>query len=152
MATLETWFERYAVSHRHPTNRALHAVCVPLIALSLLYLLDDLPAGSIATVRLHWGGIAGAAAIAWYATLSLRHAAGILAIAGLVGYGLQNHPALTSAPVMATVFGLAWVGQFVGHQIEGRRPSFVDDLRFLLVGPVWVLDGLYRRLGGRHAQ
>ena len=62
------------------------------------------------------------------------------------------------AASMALVFGLqaagvfvvAWVGQFVGHHIEGRRPSFFTDLKYLLIGPLWTLDKLYRKLGWAH--
>ena len=49
-------------------------------------------------------------------------------------------------PLSIAIVVLAWVGQFVGHQIEGRKPSFLDDLRFLLIGPLFVLGFLYRRL------
>ena len=45
------------------------------------------------------------------------------------------------------VFVLAWIGQFLGHKIEGRKPSFLTDLTYLLIGPAWVLAKLYRRLG-----
>ena len=45
------------------------------------------------------------------------------------------------------VFVVAWIGQFIGHKIEGRRPSFLTDLVYLLVGPLWTLSKLYKRLG-----
>ena len=45
------------------------------------------------------------------------------------------------------VFVLAWIAQFVGHKIEGRKPSFLTDLVYLLIGPAWVLTKLYRRFG-----
>jgi uncharacterized membrane protein YGL010W len=48
------------------------------------------------------------------------------------------------------LFVLAWVGQFIGHRIEGKRPSFFQDLQFLLIGPLWLLADLYRRLGVRY--
>ena len=49
--------------------------------------------------------------------------------------------------IAATVFVVAWIAQFVGHRIEGRKPSFLTDLTYLLIGPAWVLAKLYRRLG-----
>ncbi len=49
----------------------------------------------------------------------------------------------------AALFVLAWIGQFIGHAVEGKRPSFFKDLQFLLVGPLWLLADLYRRLGAR---
>ena len=48
------------------------------------------------------------------------------------------------------VFLVAWVFQFIGHKIEGQRPAFFDDLRFLAIGPGWVLAQLYRLLGIRY--
>jgi uncharacterized membrane protein YGL010W len=49
--------------------------------------------------------------------------------------------------VAIVVFVVAWVGQFVGHRIEGRKPSFLEDLQFLLVGPAWLLHFVYRGIG-----
>ena len=49
-------------------------------------------------------------------------------------------------PLSLAIFVLAWIGQFIGHKIEGKKPSFLDDLRFLLIGPLFVLSFLYRRL------
>jgi uncharacterized membrane protein YGL010W len=40
------------------------------------------------------------------------------------------------------IFVVAWVGQFYGHHIEGKKPSFLKDLQFLLIGPAWVLEKL----------
>jgi uncharacterized membrane protein YGL010W len=48
--------------------------------------------------------------------------------------------------VSLAVFVVAWIGQFIGHKIEGKKPSFFDDVRFLLIGPLFVLSFLYRRL------
>lgn len=39
------------------------------------------------------------------------------------------------------IFILAWIGQFIGHKIEGKRPSFFKDIQFLLIGPLWVFLG-----------
>jgi uncharacterized membrane protein YGL010W len=45
------------------------------------------------------------------------------------------------------VFVLAWIGQFIGHKIEGARPSFFTDLAYLLIGPAWLVGKLMRRAG-----
>jgi len=45
---------------------------------------------------------------------------------------------------------LAWIGQFIGHMIEGKRPSFFQDLQFLMIGPMWLLSFVYQRLGLRY--
>jgi len=49
--------------------------------------------------------------------------------------------------VCLIVFVLAWVGQFYGHKVEGKKPSFLKDLQFLLIGPAWLLGFIYRKLG-----
>jgi uncharacterized membrane protein YGL010W len=48
------------------------------------------------------------------------------------------------------VFVLAWIGQFIGHKIEGKKPSFLDDLKFLLIGPIWLLHFLFKKIGLRY--
>ncbi len=45
------------------------------------------------------------------------------------------------------VFVVAWIGQFVGHKIEGSKPSFLTDLAYLLIGPAWIVAKIMRRAG-----
>jgi uncharacterized membrane protein YGL010W len=52
-------------------------------------------------------------------------------------------------PVSVVVFVVAWVFQFIGHRIEGKKPSFFEDLQYLWVGPLFVLSKLFERLGAR---
>jgi uncharacterized membrane protein YGL010W len=64
--------------------------------------------------------------------------------------GTLHHLANAGAPITAiciALFVAAWIGQFVGHKIEGKKPSFFKDLQFLLIGPIWLLNDLYRKLG-----
>jgi len=145
VTALEEWFERYGESHRHPVNHALHMVCVPVIAITLLALLSLIPLPWTGPVNL--GSLTMMATLFWYACLSRRHAAGMLIIAAVTGLALRHYPSLMDPRWLVALFALAWAGQFVGHSIEGRRPRFVDDLRFLFVGPLWVLDSVYGRLG-----
>ena len=135
---VDALFERYGESHRHPTNRAIHWVCVPLITWSLLALLwVASPTAAYALIGLSF---------LYYVSLSFTLAMGTLAVAALMVASLVPWgPALL--PLAVAVFVAAWIGQFVGHRIEGRRPSFLDDVRFLLVGPAWLLHLACRRLG-----
>lgn len=131
-------FARYGESHRHPTNKAIHWICVPLITWSVLAFAWALsPALAVALVI---------AACAFYAWLSLAIALGMLAVLALMAYPLPRAGELL-VPIAGAVFVLAWIGQFIGHRIEGRKPSFLDDVKFLLIGPAWLLAALYRRLG-----
>jgi uncharacterized membrane protein YGL010W len=138
MRRVDALFARYGESHRNPVNHAIHWVCVPLITWSVLAALWS------ASPALAFGGIVPA--IAFYAWLSVPLAAGMLAICALmiVPLTLLGPNALAIA---AAAFVVAWIGQFVGHAIEGRKPSFLEDVKFLLVGPVWLLHLVYRRAG-----
>lgn len=129
---------RYGESHRHPLNETIHVVCIPAIVFSLLGLLWAIhPFVALLTVG---------AALAYYFTLSRPFALGMGAMAALMLAVLSLIPGGMVLPGSIGVFVLAWVGQFIGHHIEGKKPSFFEDLRFLLIGPLFVLAILYRRL------
>lgn len=145
MKGIEEWFEEYGQSHRHPVNVAIHKLAVPGIYLCSLGLLWSLPTGPL-PAGLNWAAVAAIPVLAFYLQLSFALFVGM---AGLTALGLafchqwqgpQLWPALF-------IFVLLWIAQFVGHRIEGKRPSFLADLQFLLIGPAWVLASLYRRLG-----
>ena len=128
----------YGESHTHPTNELIHYVAVPLIVFSLIGVL-------------HWihptlALVAIAASIVYYARLSTVFmvimalaSALMLYVAGLLGTALL--------PVSIGVFVVSWILQFIGHHIEGKKPSFFEDLQYLLVGPLFVLSKLFLRLG-----
>ena len=151
MRSAEAWLREYGESHQHPTNELLHVVCVPAIVLAVLGLLWSLPVPSaLAAVSpwLNWATLGALAALVYYLYLSLALAAGgAVALAALLA--LTSALAQLPVPLWATslaIFVTAWVGQFVGHAIEGRRPSFFSDVQFLLIGPLWLLASAYRRL------
>jgi len=35
--------------------------------------------------------------------------------------------------------------QFIGHKLEGKKPSFFEDVQYLWVGPLFVLRPLLLR-------
>ncbi|MDB5749275.1 MAG: hypothetical protein JWP72_4123 [Massilia sp.] len=135
---IHTLLDQYSESHRNPTNERFHFVCVPLIVFSLLGILWSIhPIAALAAVG--W-------AMWYYFQLSKPFALGMLAMSALMLAILAIMPPMTVLPLSIAVFVVAWIGQFIGHKIEGKKPSFVDDLRFLLIGPLFVLGFLYRRL------
>lgn len=154
MTTVERLLDEYAADHQHPLNRLLHHLCVPAIVVGLLGLLASLPvpgAPGDLPRSVNWATALLIAALAWYLWLSPRLGAGMAvtgALALLLVAGLDRLPGPLWL-VSAVLFVVAWIGQFIGHAAEGRRPSFLRDLRFLLVGPLWLLAGLYRRFGLR---
>jgi len=135
---IDVLLARYGESHRNPVNELIHIVCIPAIVFSLLGILWALhPAVALLVV---------AAALAYYVTLSRTFALGMGMMAGAMLVLLAMLPDGTVLPTSIGVFVAAWLGQFVGHHIEGKKPSFFDDLRFLLIGPLFVLSILYRRI------
>ena len=155
MRSLEEWLGEYADSHRNPTNKTLHYLCVPPIQLALMGLLLAVPVPAFVggwTPLVNWASLLVIAGILYYAALSFRLALGML-VAVLVGFALLAALARLPVPLWATclvIFVIAWIGQFVGHAIEGKRPSFFKDLQFLLIGPLWILSALFGRLGLRY--
>jgi uncharacterized membrane protein YGL010W len=135
---IDVLLARYGESHRNPVNELIHIVCIPAIVFSLLGILWALhPAVAL---------LVAAAALAYYVTLSRTFALGMGVMAGAMLVLLAMLPDGTVLPTSIGVFVAAWLGQFVGHHIEGKKPSFFDDLRFLLIGPLFVLSILYRRI------
>ena len=152
MRSVAEWLGEYGESHVDPTNKLLHWVCVPLIVLALMGMVWSIPVPAVFTEVspwLNWATLSAALALVYYASLSARLAIGI-ALAFVVMFAILNALAELPWPLWATslfIFVAAWVGQFIGHAIERKRPSFFKDVQFLLIGPLWLLAALYRRLG-----
>ncbi|HET6726001.1 MAG TPA: Mpo1-like protein [Gammaproteobacteria bacterium] len=150
--TVADWLNEYGTCHRHPLNKRLHWICVPLIALSVVGFLWSVPVPAAAAAIspfVNWAALFLLAVIVYYLTLSTSLAIGMAvfsAILMVVTYALSQ----LSVPLWLTsliIFVLAWIGQFVGHHYEGARPAFFKDLQFLLIGPLWLMAHLYARLG-----
>ena len=136
--TIDMLLEQYAASHRNPTNELIHMVCVPAIVFTLL--------GILWSIHPVLALLACAGALAYYMKLSRPFALGMLLMSAMMLGLLAMMPPMTVLPLSIALFVVAWIGQFIGHMMEGKKPSFLDDLRFLLVGPLFVLGFLYRRL------
>jgi len=132
----------YETSHRHPVNARIHCVAIPLIMLSLVGLLYA-ASPALALVFL-------AASLVYYWRLSLVFLGAMMAMTlpMLMAVATLNANGVL-LPVSAAVFVVAWIFQFVGHRIEGKKPSFLEDVQYLWVGPLFVLSKLFVRLGVR---
>jgi uncharacterized membrane protein YGL010W len=128
----------YGESHRNPVNERIHFVAIPLILLSLL--------GLMAAVHPWLAYAFVAASLVYYARLSpvfLLAMAIVSATALAVVYAMGPWV----LPLSIVIFVGAWVAQFIGHKIEGKKPSFFEDLQYLWVGPLFVLSKLLAKLG-----
>lgn len=155
MRTLQQWVGEYSESHRNPRNKLIHWICVPLIVWTVTALLWVIPVPDWVpgAMRGSWALLAAALAILFYASLSLRLAlvmvlvfAVNLALSAAIEQQFGSAVLLWSAVI---VFVLAWIAQFVGHEIEGKKPSFLADLAFLLIGPAWIANYVCLKLGVR---
>lgn len=151
MRTLTQWFDAYAVSHQNRTNKNIHYICVPAIFFSIVGLFLSIPTRIIANnLGLNLPMIENFAFVVlvflqvFYFRLSFSLGLkmmlfSVLCLVGNFYIGQYFNLFLFSVGV----FVLAWIGQFYGHKIEGKKPSFIDDLQFLLIGPAWVIENVF---------
>jgi uncharacterized membrane protein YGL010W len=151
MRSINDWFDSYGADHQNATNRLIHWICVPAILWSAIAALWVVPVpASIGKPGL-WCALIMVGALGFYWRLSRPLGAAMIAL--FIALALLTHVLYDAVgpsgtlTIAAVVFVLAWVGQFVGHKIEGRRPSFLTDLAYLLIGPAWLMGKVLRRAG-----
>jgi len=157
MRSMPQWLDDYGVSHKNPTNKAIHWVCVPLIFFSILGLLSCIPSGFMSRYFpvslvpfVHFGTALVFLGMFFFIRLSVSISIGMLLVSASMILGQYGLTRLDFAPlwlINIIIFVTAWIGQFIGHNIEGAKPSFIEDLQFLLIGPAWLLHFIYRKLG-----
>jgi len=155
---IDTLFQEYGESHQNLTNKRIHWVCVPIIFWTVTAFLWSIQFPSVRLeilgTNLNLAIIVLALVILYYARLSISMAIGMLifgficlAVCLIVHNFLLKHK-LIPFPLLALIlFVVAWIFQLVGHKIEGKKPSFLKDLQFLLIGPAWLMHFIYRKLG-----
>jgi uncharacterized membrane protein YGL010W len=148
---VERWLGNYSEDHRNPTNILIHWICVPVILWTAIAMLWVLPVPAALGRPGLWAGAAMFLALSFYLRLSRPLGFAMLAVFvvfGLITEGLYRTIGPGQLlPLAIAVFVLAWIAQFVGHKIEGKKPSFLTDLAYLLIGPAWIVAKLMRRLG-----
>jgi uncharacterized membrane protein YGL010W len=148
---VDRWLGNYAEDHRNPTNVLIHWICVPAILWTVIAALWVIPVPSLLGRAGLWAGVAMFFAIAFYMRLSRMLGVamfGVFVVLGVITELLYRELGPTHLLYLAIgVFVVAWIAQFVGHHIEGKRPSFLTDLAYLLIGPVWIVAKLLRRAG-----
>ena len=153
MQDLQQLLAEYGSSHEHPVNKLIHWLCVPPILWSVIALLWWLPfpaALQTEVIPVNWATIAVVLAQVYYYRLSVRLGTGILLFNMFLLWITVLVQAASPWPlwqIALAVFIAAWIGQFIGHLIEGKRPSFFRDLQFLLIGPAWLMSFVYKQLG-----
>lgn len=148
MKTAKEYFDEYAQSHQNETNQLIHYICVPLIFLSVIGLLMSIPTTFLEdNIELYnplvenWAFVIGILLSIFYARLGFWYLVKMLLVIMLsiiINYWIGNNVNLLTASII--IFVAAWIGQFYGHKVEGAKPSFLKDIEFLLIGPLWVIE------------
>lgn len=159
---VEAFFAQYAASPHHPLNRFIHWICVPLISFSLLGLVWSIPFPELSFLGrgqryLNWATFLILFVVIYYFRLSGPLALAMLAVISIFAAAIVTLEKLHAqfgwpplGQVCLGIFILAWVGQFIGHRIAGKKFSFLDDLQFLLIGPIWLLHFIFKKVGLRY--
>ena len=151
MKNIHNWNEEYGLYHKNRINKIIHWICIPLIMFSLFGLLSLINFEFITDrgyYKINVLGIFIILALGYYLRLSKTLALGMLIIS-LLFAGIIDFISLNSKPALLYlylgIFILAWIGQFIGHKFEGKKPAFFKDLQFLLIGPLWLLSYIYNK-------
>ena len=153
MKTINDWLEAYGQSHKNKTNKIIHWFCVPIITFTLLGLLSLVNYNfSIVgeNYNISLAGLLIVVAILFYTRLSLSITIGMFLFTGICLFYINKLEDLYNSNVLLKYylisFTIAWIGQFIGHKIEGKKPSFFEDIQFLLIGPAWLMSFIYKKL------
>ncbi|MCH8537144.1 MAG: DUF962 domain-containing protein [Alkalimonas sp.] len=155
MKSAQQWFAEYAVSHQNPVNKLIHWVAVPTIYACVFGLLWSIPMpfSGLAENDINWAMLVCLPVLIFYFTLSFAIGAGMTLVTALVFTLLRWHELSLDWGLWLSslvLFVLMWVFQFIGHHIEGKKPSFLQDLSFLLIGPAWLLSFILQAFGIRY--
>ena len=156
MRNIDSLLLEYGESHQNKTNKLIHWFCVPAIFFSVVGLVFSIPSGFLADQLPFLGDYANWATLTlflvliYYITLSPPLTFGMLLFSVFCLF-LANYLALSFPGMLAyislAVFVLAWIVQFYGHKIEGKKPSFLKDVQFLMIGPAWLMHFIYKKIG-----
>lgn len=127
----------YHKSHVNRTNQIIHYFCVPLIFWSISAALWTVKIPVVMNLSV----VLMTLLMLYYALKSIKVFVTMLLFT-LACLALNHWLESTGSPLLTVaivIFVAAWIGQFIGHHIEGKRPSFFQDLQFLLIGPAWVV-------------
>ena len=156
MSAAQALLDEYGESHQNPTNKAIHWVCVPLIYWSTVGLVWSIPTGPLADVLSgsvaaygNWASVGVLLSLVWFCRMSVPLGIGLALWSALMLFLCATVDVHVGFPLYQVCLAVSfWLGLAVRrHQIEGKKPSFLKDIQFLLVGPMWLMHFIYRKLG-----
>jgi uncharacterized membrane protein YGL010W len=155
---LNILLEEYGESHQNSTNKLIHWICVPLIFYSIIALVYSIPNEILIpifgdSIWANWATITLVIVLIYYAKLSIPIAIGMLLFSAVCMFVCQYLSSTVDVSlwiIALVIFVAAWAGQFYGHKVEGKKPSFLKDLQFLLIGPAWLMHFLFEKWGVKY--
>lgn len=156
MRKIDQLLAEYGESHQHATNKTIHWICVPLIFFSVVGLIASIPSQAVQSVLgdgnpyANWAAVALILVLIYYVSLSIPLSFGMMLFGALCLIVVNLITRATDTPlwvISLIIFFVAWIGQFYGHKVEGKKPSFFKDIQFLLIGPAWLMHFIYKRFG-----
>ena len=152
---IQTWLDEYGESHQNQTNKTIHWVCVPLIFWTITAFIWAIPVPeALSSIPyLNWASISAAIVILFYLRLSMAITLGMAVFTALCFYTVhlvdQAFPGQLVI-IAAVAFIVLWIGQFIGHKVEGKKPSFFKDIQFLMIGPAWLMSFIFKKMGVKY--
>jgi uncharacterized membrane protein YGL010W len=151
MRTVNQWLDEYGESHQNHTNKSIHWVCVPAIFFSIVGLLYSIKLPWIINdTTINVAMIVLLLTTLYYLRLSLPLGIGMFLFGLLclfLCFLIEKYVPVPLWMFSVAIFIIAWIGQFYGHNIEGKKPSFLKDIQFLLIGPMWLMSFIYKKWG-----
>jgi len=141
MKNLDQWLTEYAHNHQHPGNKWIHYFCVPLITYSTLGLFDVFSQQPFLNLPFSLAYILVALCGFFYLRLNINLGIVLVLISLIIVFSFRYYPdPYTQLYTQIAIFLGSWLLQFIGHKFEAAKPSFFEDLTFLLIGPLWITD------------
>ena len=156
MRKIDHLFAEYSESHQNATNKLIHWICVPSIFFSIVGFVASIPSQPVQSVLgqgnpyANWAAVVLILILIYYVSLSIPLSIGMMLFGVLCLMLVNLIVRSTTVPlwlVSLIIFFVAWAGQFYGHKVEGKKPTFFKDIQFLLIGPAWLMHFIYKRLG-----
>ena len=160
MKKIDLLLEEYGSSHKNKINKLIHWICVPAIFFSIVALIWSIPLGPLEYLKIsdyqyiNWATIALVFVVVYYIKLSPLLTIGMIIFSTICLYVTNYLENLIFNGkiefqlwlIALIIFVISWIIQFIGHEIEGKKPSFLKDVQFLLIGPAWLMHFIYKKI------
>ena len=152
MRKIDELLLKYGESHQNKTNKLIHWLCVPAIFFSIVGLVWSIPNGPLNYLNiplLNWATISIFLVLIYYVSISISLSIGMALFTSTCIYLSSLIQEFFPGKLWIyslVIFVIAWILQFVGHKIEGKKPSFLEDIQFLLIGPAWLMHFIYKKI------